>query len=111
MRRNRILAAGILGFCILFGLTLFLGVDKIEADLSKRGKTLLDEKGLDWVEINTDGREILLTGIAPDQATGKRAIELIKELEGVSGVKKKFSYHSSNGTSNIKAVDNLPAAD
>jgi hypothetical protein len=110
MSRNNIIAAGVVGFFILFGLTLFFAGGKIEADLIQRSKALLQQQGFDWAEIGVDGREMLLTGTAPDQTAGKRALELIRDLAGVRSVKKKFSYPSVNGISNIKAIDSTPAA-
>lgn len=104
MSRNIIIAAGTVGFFILLGLTVFFAGGGIEADLIKRGKTLLQQQGLDWTEIGADGREILLTGTAPDRAEGKQALDLIRGLEGVRSVKKKFSYPSMSGISNIKAI-------
>ena len=104
MGRNTIIMIGLTGFLLLFMLSLQFGGEKIEQDLTNRAAALLEKNNLGWVELTADGREILLTGVAPDQSTGQRAVSLIRTLEGVGGVKKKFSYNSAVGVSNIKPL-------
>ena len=106
MSRNNIIAGAILVFLLLFGLTLVFGSAKVEADLIQRGNALLQKQGLGWVELSVDGRELLLTGTAPNRQEGLRALALIRSMKGAGGVEKQFEYAAGDGLSDIDTLLN-----
>ena len=74
-------AAGLIG--LLF-LTLLTRCNPIENDLGEKTQTLLNEKGMGWAETTLDGRDMTLTGEAPNGDARDAAIAL---AEGVYGVR------------------------
>ena len=75
---------------ILLGLLAFFCVRNhapaIEEDLSTRASTALNDMGLNWVQSSIVGRELKLTGIAPNARSREQAVEVASAIQGISGV-------------------------
>ncbi|MEZ5666770.1 MAG: OmpA family protein [Alphaproteobacteria bacterium] len=69
----------------------------VEADLSGRSQGALRGQGIDWAAVAMDGRTVVLSGEAPDEAESARAATLVAGLRGVAGV--------------VSAVEVAPARD
>lgn len=72
------------GLIGLLFLTLLTRCSPIESDLGEKTQTLLGEKGMGWAKTSLDGRDLTLTGEAPNGEARDSAIEL---TEGVYGVR------------------------
>ena len=71
----------------LFGLlllTLLTRCSPIEKDLGEKTQSLLGENDMSWAKTSLDGRDVTLTGEAPNETARDGAIEL---TEGVYGVR------------------------
>lgn len=77
----------ILVFLGLLILTLITRCGSIENDLQQRSQALLTKHDLSWAKIVSDdggGRNLLLTGFAPNEASKNKAIELVQNVYGVA---------------------------
>ncbi|MCW8848006.1 MAG: BON domain-containing protein [Sedimenticola sp.] len=93
MNRTATLLLGLIGFILIFSLAVYNGIDKVENDLSTRGRAALDEHNLQWVELKIDGRNLLLSGLAPSEKAVSDALALAENLPGVDRVYDEFSFH------------------
>ena len=71
-------------FGMLF-LTMLTRCNPIETDLGEKTQSLLGEKGMGWAKTSLDGRDLTLTGEAPNSGARDSAVAL---AEGVYGVRK-----------------------
>ncbi|MCW8891596.1 MAG: BON domain-containing protein, partial [Sedimenticola sp.] len=62
---------------------------------SNRGRSAFDEQGLAWVELEIDGRNLLLSGKAPSETAATKALELAENLHGVESVQDEFSFSAA----------------
>lgn len=71
--------------------TMVLGVrwlsPRIEQDIAERVTTGLAEQGLLWADVGVEGRDVVLTGTAPDADAKARAMNVATRVFGVSKVK------------------------
>ena len=74
---------------LLLLLLLFFKWDPIEKDVKGNALSSLQAEGYPWAEVETyhRGREVLLTGTAPDQASVDNAISVARGAEGVNSVR------------------------
>ncbi|TVO78489.1 BON domain-containing protein [Sedimenticola selenatireducens] len=96
MNRSRTLLLGLVGFILILTLAVYNGAEKITDDLTARGRSAFDEQGLQWVELKTDGRNLLLSGTAPSEKAVTQALKLAEGLPGVEGVYDNFSYAANS---------------
>jgi osmotically-inducible protein OsmY len=96
MNRSSTLLLGLFGFILIALLAVYNGTEKIEDDLSSRGRAVLDEQNLQWVELKIDGRNLLLSGTAPSEKAVTQALKLAEGLPGVEGVYDNFSYAANS---------------
>ena len=70
--------------------TMVLGVQwlspRIEQDIAGRVTTGLAEQGLLWADVQVKGRDVVLTGEAPDAAAKAKAVNVATRVFGVSNV-------------------------
>ena len=68
---------------------LYFNWHAIENDVANNVDTLLQSEGVDWAEAVTfnRGRDLLITGIAPDQAAVEQVRNLATSVEGVRAVR------------------------
>ena len=92
MSKSATLLLGLVGFMLILGLAVYNGTEKIEDDLSTRGRSLFDEQGLTWVTMDIDGRHLHLSGKAPSEKAATKALELAENLYGVDRVDDEFSF-------------------
>lgn len=84
-------------------LTLLTRCNPIENDLGGKTQSLLNEKGMAWAATSLDGRDVTLTGEAPDKASRESAIELTQGVYGVRTVDHDISLKQwSSSTFNLK---------
>ncbi|MCW8907607.1 MAG: BON domain-containing protein [Sedimenticola sp.] len=92
MNRRGILLLAAAGFILIFALALYNGTQKVEQDLTSRATAALNEKQLEWVVLQVDGRDLVLSGDAPSERAANQALELTRKLEGVNRVSEQFSF-------------------
>lgn len=77
MKKLLILLLGLLALALL---GYFCAYKKhgpaVQTDIHSRATAALAQEGLDWANASVDGRNIILTGIAPDQAAKDQAGEI-----------------------------------
>nr|WP_321483715.1 hypothetical protein [uncultured Cohaesibacter sp.] len=83
------LIPGALAVVAVAGLSLYGETEKIEADLTGRALTILEQRDMDWAKITFHGRDATLTGIAPEKGAAEEASELLLAEWGVRVVKDK----------------------
>ena len=74
---------GLIGLLLL---TLLTRCSPIESDLGERTQSLLNDKGMGWAKTSLDGRDVMLTGEAPDTAARDSAIAMTEDVYGVRTV-------------------------
>lgn len=67
---------------------------EIETDLVNRTQQALTQQDSTFATVSTDGRELVLTGQAPDQAAKDRAGEIARNVRGVRTVDNQLSIAS-----------------
>ncbi len=89
----------VLGFIALTVLA-FLCVNKhtprIEDDLITRAKHALMTGGVGYTKVGIDGRDLILTGIAPNEVSRERAVELASTTIGVRSVNNQITLSLAN---------------
>lgn len=75
----------LLGLGLLYFLMYNANKDPIETDLSQRVMGYLEKGNMAWADINLDerGRDVLLTGVAPNEKAKNTAIKLAQKVKGV----------------------------
>ena len=63
----------------------------IEDDLALRAQRALAERDRSFAKVAIDGRELLLTGVASDEAARERAGEIARDINGVRTVKNQIT--------------------
>jgi|GEM_PF-749347 len=86
MGRFLIILLGLVALAILAFFCINKHGPEIEDDLVTRTQQVLDGDNKDFAKVVTDGRELILTGIAPDEAARERAGKLAREVYGVRTV-------------------------
>lgn len=75
--------------------TMVLGVrwlsPRIEQDIAGRVNTGLAEQGLLWADVAVDGRDVVLSGVAPDADAKDKALNVAAHVFGVSKVQDNLS--------------------
>ena len=66
------LIPGALAVVAVAGLSLYGETEKIEADLTGRALTILEQRDMDWAKITFHGRDATLTGIALKRARRRK---------------------------------------
>ncbi|WP_417423428.1 OmpA family protein [Hoeflea sp.] len=73
---------GLAAVACLTALAMWFRADIIEADLRKRALLAL-EPHQGWVQLSVRGRDLKLTGLAPDEPSRAKALEIVQALYGV----------------------------
>lgn len=89
---NRIIPIllGALGLVLIAWLCVERHAPAIEADLTARGRITLDDKQMDWARIRVDGRDGVLSGVAPSEKARVAAGKLIAGLDGMRSVENRL---------------------
>ncbi len=83
MSRNLVLLGGIAAFFLIAIMCLRHSPAAIEDDIRTRANQQFDEAGLRWARVAVDGRDLRLSGLAPDGAARDRAVDIANSLVGV----------------------------
>ena len=78
---------GALAVGVVTALSLYTKTDEMEADLTARASAVLADKGMDWATVTFDGRDAVLTGVAPEEGVSAWALELVDLVWGVHVIK------------------------
>ncbi|MBT8131069.1 MAG: OmpA family protein [Gammaproteobacteria bacterium] len=74
--RLTIIATGALAIVVFGGLCIRHNIPAIEADLKDRATTELRQARMGWAEVEVSGRDLLLSGVAPDTAAQQAAVRV-----------------------------------
>ncbi len=96
------LGAGILAVVVFGGLCIRHNVPAIEADLANRASQALKKQRMGWASVEMSGRDLTLTGVAPDDD----ALAAATEIARVAGVR----LVASNLTTVVDYVASGPRA-
>lgn len=77
---------GILAVGVVTAISLYSKTEQMEADLTGRASAVLQEKGMDWAKVTFDGRDGVLTGVAPEEGVSAWAVEMIDIIWGVRAI-------------------------
>lgn len=84
---KRWVVPGAVAVALVTGISLYSETEKIELDLTARAQALLASKDMDWASIHFDGRDGVLTGVAPEEGISAWAAELLDVVWGVRAIK------------------------
>jgi len=82
---------GVLLLLLLILIVVPIYMQRIPTVLVERIDTKLKSQGIDWVSIRAEGRDIILSGVAPTIELHQEAVRLTKEVAGVHRVNDKIS--------------------
>ena len=85
---------GVIPIAMLTWLAITWEREGIETDLQTRAESALRSKGYGWGRIDIEGRDILLSGVAPDNAEPYRASKAVREVKGVRIVRTRTDARS-----------------
>ncbi len=114
--RNWILP-GILATVILTALAMFFQASRIEADLAAKASAAL-QGAHPWAAVELDGRELTLSGVAPDEAAQSAAAALadaaydVRTVTNVSTlppVAAPFAFKATKAEAGITLTGNVPS--
>lgn len=91
-----ILILGLVGFAMIFPLCVWRHAPAIESDLLTRCAQALEEQPSMVVDVTVNGRDVTLTGLAPDTGTKELVIDRIENVWGVRVVRDQISVRDSN---------------
>ena len=83
MRITTIFGLGVIGFILLALLTIVLASGWVEDDLADRSRDELNAIGQQWADIDVSGRDVTLSGTAPDAESSKKALDAVEGIWGV----------------------------
>ena len=75
--------SGLIGLLLL---TLLTRCSSIEDDLANKSQSLLNNNGMNWATTTLDGRDLTITGEAPNEAARDGAIQLARSVYGVRDI-------------------------
>jgi outer membrane protein OmpA-like peptidoglycan-associated protein len=82
--------------CIAFA-SVFLEAGRIETELAQRGVETLDGAGLYWLAVEPRGRQLIVTGGAPDLASAQAAAVRVSQVPGVGAVDSRIAAIGAAG--------------
>ncbi len=86
MSRTVITLLGLLALALLIFLCVRNHSTNIQTDIQNRTSNRLSDESTTWAKVNTDGRNILLSGIAPSEVLRNKAEEIALAVPGVVSV-------------------------
>lgn len=99
LNRITVLGTGTLAMLVFGALCIRHNVPAIEADLLMRATEQLQAKRMGWAEVGVDGRDLTLSGVAPDTAALQAAIDSAAV------------YGARTVTSTLTTIDDYVSAD
>lgn len=86
MNEKRIKLLGLIGFVIICLLALFYNAERIQNDIHTRSASALLGAAVFDASVETDGRDVTLTGFVGSQAEKDKAGDIVYDLFGVRSV-------------------------
>ncbi len=98
MRRKTWWLTTLTGLALLYLSMIYSGMKAIESDLDGRVMQRLSFDNSDWVtvELEGQGRDVVLTGVAPDVKSRDIAVEIVRNVYGVRIVDDRLEVRQSN---------------
>lgn len=87
MGRIAIWLTGILMLSLIYAAAIYFRLNTIESDLQERATIALIKNNLEWAKVAIDGRDVILDGMAPDEASRLAAEQALLSVWGVRAVK------------------------
>jgi len=108
MSRAVILLLGLIALALLVFLCIRKHTPEIQADIQERAASVLSsEPTIDWVKVSVDGRNVVLTGIAPSEKMRTKAEEMAKAVTGVVSVDNQITVAQSSDESILEPEQEL----
>ena len=99
MSRAVITLLGLLALALLIFLCVRNQSTSIQTDIQNRTSNSLSDEPTSWAKVNTDGRNVLLSGIAPSEALRSKAEEIALAVPGVVSVDNQITLVKTEQTS------------
>ena len=99
MSRAVITLLGLLALALLIFLCVRNQSTSIQTDIQNRTSYSLSDEPTSWAKVNTDGRNVLLSGIAPSEALRSKAEEIALAVPGVVSVDNQITLVKTEQTS------------
>lgn len=96
---------GVIPIAMLTWLACTWEREGIETDLRSRAEAALETQGFGWGQVALDGRDALLTGVAPDDAQPYRATETVRNVKGVRIVRARTDAAPGQVTAETKETE------
>ncbi len=87
----RWLAPAVVVTVVLTIAAILVQYPSVESDLEQRVAARMVEAGINWVSVAVDGREVVLTGTAPEVDAQQNALEVAAGVWGVAGVRDRMA--------------------
>jgi len=108
MSRTAILLLGLLALALLIFLCIRKHTPFIQEDILTRTSSVLAPVPTDWAKVAVDGRNVILTGVAPTQALKDKAGEMAKAVPGVVSVDNQISLANEISELNTDEPEPMP---
>ncbi len=98
MRRRTWWPTTLTGLALLYLAMILTSIKTIESDLERRVTQRLSLGESDWVTVKLDGqgRDVMLTGVAPDVESRELVVEIVRNVFGVRAVDDRLEVGQSN---------------
>lgn len=77
---------GLLPLMVLWLIAIVVGVPNMERDLAGKAAAALSGAGQEWATVTLDGRDLTLSGAAPDETARQRAHTEMSAVFGIGSV-------------------------
>lgn len=91
LNRGTILLLGAAAQIALTALFVWRLVPSIEDDLRARSERALSNRNLHWASLEIDGRDIVISGLAPNQKHHEWALDALAEVEGLRRIEDRIT--------------------
>ncbi len=86
MSRTIIFLLGLIALALLTFLCIRKHTPEIQSDIQSRAVSVLSSEPTRWTKVAVDGRNVILTGVAPSEELREKAEEMAKSVQGVVSV-------------------------
>ncbi len=102
MNRTIISILGLIALALLIIFCIQRHVTNIQQDIKNRTVSALSSTTYDWIQVNVDGRHVVLTGIAPSKFLTEEITNIALEVYGVASVDNQTTIENqSTSTSSL----------
>jgi outer membrane protein OmpA-like peptidoglycan-associated protein len=109
MGRTIILLLGLVALALLIFLCVRKHTPEIQDDIQMRTSNILSPAPTNWAKANVDGRNVILTGIAPTEVLREKVAEMARVVPGVARIDNQITVaqKTPEETSHIEPKDTL----